>query len=348
LQATLPRCLSDLLSYTERFLVTVAVWRGRSEKAARSDCPFSIIVLLLLTFLAALKAKMHASTLLSSSLFISAFAVAQLLLLRAEPISGLPTGAASCIPNTAAVGGFHLDESNNRNVIQGELAVGGVRILINDDDDMQLLPTAPITLQTGTDYTITVLTDMAQGFQGILLRLGSRSGSSRDLTTSLYPRSDDPDLQVAQVCVPPVAGVTHTNPDPKVSVTAVLRFDVPDEDLRLDVTLVGLNDETTSVFGYNQFQVVVEGEVTTPAPTAEPLPPGITAAPTVSPAPTVQPTVTDVTGTLSPTYDMDNLMAAGASSSSSSSALVARSCHAIGGMMVIMLVLLAASVDLAC
>ena len=218
---------------------------------------------------------------------------------RWNVVSALPNGAASCVGGKAAVSGFHLDMSNNRAVVTGELAQGGVQLLI--DNRLPLIPTAPTRLETGIDYALTVQTSNPNGFQGVLLRLEDTATSNkRDLSLVMLPSFNDLDLQTATVCQPPIGGITHTNSTSKMAVTANLRLAFPGT-LHLDVTMVGANDATTSVYGYNQYEIIVEGAPDTLAPS---LPPGKTLAPTASPAPTVAPTVADIQTTLSPTFDI--------------------------------------------
>ena len=213
-------------------------------------------------------------------------------------VAALPTGAASCVGGAAAVGGYHLDNSNGRPVLTGELAEGGVKVLL--DNGLTLLPTVPTRMATGTAYELSVQTSDPRGFQGILMRLEDASDNNqRDMSNVLVPNDDNDLLQIATVCEAPIGGLTHTNSTSKTTVTASLQWAFPGT-VYLDLTIVGINDNTASVYGYNRYEITIEGDTTTMAPS---LPPGQTVPPTVSPAPTLAPTVPDVQGTWSPTFD---------------------------------------------
>lgn len=205
-------------------------------------------------------------------------------------VSAFPNGAGGCVGGVAAVGGRHLDTSNNRAIIEGELAQGDVSVLI--DNTNRLIPLTAYDLETQTDYILTVETDNAAGFRGILLRL---EGAGRDLTGAILP-VDDAILHDATACAAPtVVGVTHLDNEPKATVSAKIRFNAPGT-VNLDITIVGANNADGSVYGHNGFIFSVTGDayVETSAPAT--LPPGETATPTASP------TVADITGTFSPTF----------------------------------------------
>jgi len=197
-------------------------------------------------------------------------------------------GAGGCDGGQAAVGGYHLDDSNDRTVISADLALGKVSVTI--DDDLLEPDGSAYTIQTQTDYTVTVTTENEAGFKGVLYRLEAPDGV--DTTGALEAINSD--LQLANVCQAPVVGVTHTDNNSKMSVSARLRMDEPADYVVLEITVVGVNSVEGSVYGYNGFGLSVQGEAApkTPSPT---LPPGKTFSPTLAP------TVTDVLGTLSPT-----------------------------------------------
>jgi hypothetical protein len=214
-------------------------------------------------------------------------------------VQAYSTGAGACPAGVAAVGGFHLDASNGRTVQTGELYQGGVSVTLSNIQS-PLVPMQATTIATQTEYTLTVATTNEQGFKGILLRLG---GSE---TMTIQP-TDATILQEASACTTEsnyAVGVTHVNNAPKLSVSALVRFDAPGT-VALDITLVGINADTVSVYGYNGFVLDVQGDaaavVTTSAPvtTAAPLAPGETRSPSASP------TLSDIQGTWSPTYVMN-------------------------------------------
>lgn len=259
------------------------------------------LLLLLIILVAGLPPPrgMHLTPFLSSSSVLFPFP----MLLGAHAFG---TGAGGCVGGQAAVGGLHLDSANGRTVAVGELAQGEVSVLI--DETNRLIPITPYAVNTQTEYRLTVRTENPNGFKGILIRLGSSSGSG---TTIAPGDGTAANLQDAMECqaATDATGVTHTDDTAKTSVTALVRFDAPGT-IALDVTIVGINDATASVYGYNGFTLQVTGE---PAPTspAPVLAPGETVPPSPSPS------VSDILGTtLSPTYTMpsssDTSLAAGA------------------------------------
>jgi hypothetical protein len=220
------------------------------------------------------------------------------------------TGAGACPAGGAAVGGGHLDASNGRTVQTGELYQGGVSVTLSNVQN-PLVPMQAVTIATQTEYTLTVATTTEPGFKGILLRLGGSSGNDDNNAMTIQP-TDATILQEANACTSEInaVGVTHVDNTPKLSVSAVVRFDAPGT-VALDITLVGANLDTISVYGYNGFVLDVQGQavVTTGAPvvaTATPLAPGETRSPSASP------TVSDIMGTPSPTYIVNLAAAASA------------------------------------
>lgn len=212
-----------------------------------------------------------------------------LLLLSLKGTTAYSNGAGECEGGKAAVGGFHLDTSNSaRQVITGSLTEGSVKVIIGAD---RLIPGSVYELSTQTDYVLEVTTDNALGgYKGILLRLGSSEGVV-DLTASIQP-NNDPLLHDAVLCKAPMeAGVTHTSNTQKTKVSALVRFDYPGN-VNLDVTIVGVNDAKTSVYGYDGFPLQVTGAA---APARATLGPNETAVPTTAP------TRNDIMGSLSPT-----------------------------------------------
>lgn len=215
--------------------------------------------------------------------------------LQNDSVSAYSNGAGGCIGGQAAVGGYHLDNSNNRPVINGTLDLGMVYVSVKTYRLASGL-SSPYSLSTQTDYTLTVTSDNTRGsMKGILMRLQGQDANNViiDLTGAIQP-VDNAILKEASVCQAPIVGVTHTDSAVKTTVSAMLHFDNPGT-IILDVTIVGLNDATASVFGYSNyaFQVTGKPAIKTLKPT---LPPGVTAPPTASP------TLSDITGTLSPTY----------------------------------------------
>ena len=214
-----------------------------------------------------------------------------LLVSSTTTILANPDGAGGCAGGQAAVGGYHLDDLNGaRPVISADLALGEVSVTIDNSEPLVPDPNSPFTIQTQTDYTLTVTTQNDAGFKGILIRLEAPEGV--ETAGALEPI--DSDLKIANVCEAPVVGVTHTSNSQKMSVSTRLRMDQAADRVNLDITGVGANFDQASVYGYNGFVLKVEGEAA-PTTTSPTLPPGATFTPTNAP------TVTDVIGTLSPT-----------------------------------------------
>lgn len=224
-------------------------------------------------------------------------------------VVGYPTGAGSCASGKNAVGGYHLEEQSpsggKRTVLSGELSEGSVSVLINNNDDDPLMDVSqPYPLQTQIEYTITVVTTQDPGFKGILLRF-SNTDNTMDVPNDIILQPSDTLLQLAMICLETESntiGLTHTDNIEKLSVSALIQFNTPGTVL-LDISIVGANDDTVSVYGHSAFTLEITGDPLTMIPTMSPmkiptsLPPGVTAIPTVSP------TISDfITETLSPTY----------------------------------------------
>jgi hypothetical protein len=168
--------------------------------------------------------------------------VATALLASAQARSN---GAGGCAGGQAAVMGNHLSVQPGRTFETGSLADGGVSLLLDGSP-------LDATAATATDFsaaTVHVLTLVGTSpYRGLLVRLSAPSGV--DTTTALLEVSDD--LQDADVCSAPVAGITHTNADLKSMQSMSLSIRTEGE-ITLDVTVVFANNGTNSIYYYSGY-----------------------------------------------------------------------------------------------
>lgn len=169
-----------------------------------------------------------------------------LLLLHTDIVQGFPNGAGGCAGGEPAVGGYHLDQSDNRTVNSGTFADAGVVVTL---DNVVLLPNTDTEdnpqFDIGKDLILRVeVVDFA--LRGILVRMEA------PVDGTLTPGTL---LKVAEVCELPILGTTHTNNTDKESVESTVRFDEPVDDVIFDITVVFLNSPAGSVYVYNRFLV---------------------------------------------------------------------------------------------
>lgn len=205
--------------------------------------------------------------------------------------SGYSNGAGSCDGGKAAVGGYHLDDSNgSRQFVEKPLSEGQVGLSVNGEF---VDPATPKTLKTQTDYTIRLETQLDPGFKGVLLRLEvPATDGDVDTTIALLPVNTTA-MKVSGRCDLPIIGLTHTSSDDKKFVEGTLRLNQAAANVRLDVTMVAVNDERGSLYGYDYYLFNFEGDS---APAAAP----VNSGPTTS-SPTISVNlVNDIQGTLAP------------------------------------------------
>lgn len=204
------------------------------------------------------------------------FAAALLVLLVSSQVDAFPGGAGGCEGGMAAVGGFHLDTSNNRPVVPGTLSDGAIAVTVGGTT---LNANTTVDLPVGQDLPIAVLAEDIP-YLGVLVRLQAPSGV--DTTGALVPGAN---TQIAAVCAAPVQGITHTNNSQKTMAMGMIRFDEQVLGATLDVTVVFINGDAGSAFVYTGFQVNFRAaDVPTSAPAAAPV-----AAPVVAPVPVAPP-----------------------------------------------------------
>ena len=199
------------------------------------------------------------------------------------------TGAGGCSGGEPAVGATHL--GGDRSVQSSGLSEAGISVTI---DAVELSPTQPIDVPVGSDLVVTIDSSSIT-YLGALVRLEAPNGV--DTSTALSPAVN---MQDANVCVSPIAGITHENSNEKSLSTGMLRFDEAVNGVFLDITVVFSNNaQQGSIFAYDRMEVnFVEDSTlandTTQAPTRAPTqttPATSTVAPTPSPGTTAVPTV---------------------------------------------------------
>jgi hypothetical protein len=163
-------------------------------------------------------------------------------------VDAFPSSAGSCISGTAAVGGSHR---TNAVRFEGTLADIGVEVKIANVS----LTTDTLIVETG-EHTLEVISAL-HDYAGILLRIESSDGSM-DLSSAIIPGTN---TKAAMTCIAPVGGVDHEDSAPKRISTATVRIDESSE-IYLDITVVGMNNDTASVFGYTRYQVKFTNQTT--------------------------------------------------------------------------------------
>jgi len=150
-------------------------------------------------------------------------------------VGAFPYGAGGCAgPNEAAVGGLHLDDSGRRPVAQGALADGAIQVTVGGN---VLSPTTINDLDVGEDLVIEVEA-LDIPFLGVLVRLEVPDGVETE--GALIPGVN---TKQADVCLPPLAGITHIDGAEKVLTAGNLRFDEEFEGGNLTVTVVFINSK---------------------------------------------------------------------------------------------------------
>lgn len=161
-------------------------------------------------------------------------------------VSSYPNGAGGCAGNMAAVGGYHLDDSNNRTVKNGTLKEGAVQVTIGDE---MLNPDTVANFTTGEDHTVTIEA-IQFSIRGALIRLEAPNGFNT--TASLTPTVL---MKEATVCVYPVVGTTHMDNSDKIVLKSTLHFEKDVNSVILDITVVFINNPQGSVYAYSRYLV---------------------------------------------------------------------------------------------
>ncbi|CAB9526935.1 Clostripain family [Seminavis robusta] len=179
-----------------------------------------------------------------------------------------PTGAGDCPAGIVAVGDPHLTGDVTSGTL--EESPQTLRVLLNN----AVLGDKPAAVLAGRAFSLELVGNTGT-FKGFLIRLGSNGDNENDLSTSLYPETDDDDsnVQTAQdVCGDQAGGITHTSSVEKESIQAFLQ--VPPTmagELTLDVTVViglaGSGGDSEYYFSTYSITAVAGAPIPSPAPT---------------------------------------------------------------------------------
>jgi hypothetical protein len=170
-------------------------------------------------------------------------------------------GANSCAADGQAAATTHTGNF-------GALSVIPVTVKINE---VALVPNTVFTIAPGQSVTISV----DGTINGILIRIND--GATLQVV-------DGVTTKIADVCVAPVVGITHTAKDPKTRVQATLTPTVQSGTLTMDVIIVN----AYAGYYYNTYPLSVAA-VPVPAPVVVPVP-----VPVVVPVPVPAPVVVPV------------------------------------------------------
>lgn len=158
-------------------------------------------------------------------------------------VNAFPTAAGGCDGNGPAVGGFHTEST--KNITKLSFATENVTVAIGNE----IIPeggTATFNATISTDIVVTGV-----DINGALLRISAPSGyQTRGV---MQPGTN---TKIAIRCIAPVIGITHTNADLKSSLSGTLLF--PNKgSIILDITLVWVSNDQTSIHSYGQFFINV-------------------------------------------------------------------------------------------
>ena len=224
----------------------------------------------------------------TSTLVCLLLPLASLLFQTNHHVTALPTGAAACPANVAAVQGSHI--STTRTITTGTLRDGNLQMtLVAPGTETPLSLDSPTDFAINQDYTLQLKTT-DNTFRGFLFRLGPpavvveeeteepvNGTTTATATTSSMEDADvvetqeslrvstddDVNVQLARtVCITneQVGGLTHANSLEKQTATGILRMDEIAAGLVLDVTVVVRNQGTESEYYYTQYTLnAVEG-----------------------------------------------------------------------------------------
>jgi hypothetical protein len=183
------------------------------------------------------------------------------------------TGAGACPAGGAAVGGYHLatvtGTNTSRIVRRGPLSEGEFVVSLGDAVLSPVNATstnATAVFRINQEYEIAVFSNRYE-YKGILIRFEFMGAATIDVGEALIP---DVNTQIAVACFGAssnVIGITHFNNTFKTLHSG--RVQVPQTGpVALDITVVGLNNATASLYGYDRFLVqFAEKEVPVAVPT---------------------------------------------------------------------------------
>jgi hypothetical protein len=167
-----------------------------------------------------------------------------LLCVAAAPeVRAYPNGAGSCIGGKAAVGGAHFLQSF---VYSGYVSAGPMVITMAETAlDASVLQ----ELEVGVEYKIRVNSSSTYPYKGILIRVEAASSFVNLTQENLKPAWN---THAAIACEAPVVGITHVDNVEKNITSGILRMDQPGI-VFMDITVVGINNATGSIFGWSRY-----------------------------------------------------------------------------------------------
>ncbi|CAB9524338.1 expressed unknown protein [Seminavis robusta] len=195
-----------------------------------------------------------------SAISVSTFwAILSLVIYQVE---SFPSAVGACPGGQPAVeNSFHTVEG--KEITTGLLSDANLVVSLNGAPLMESIGDDTTTEETGFfpvgEENILEISsdDDSVVFRGFLMRVGHPPTNVVDLRQSIAPVSSNDTLtQVSEVqCVDTeqVGGLMHTSNDDKASVAGSLFVNGPVEGILLDVTVVLVNDATTSVYYYSRF-----------------------------------------------------------------------------------------------
>ena len=170
-----------------------------------------------------------------------------LLFLFQKKSDAFPSGAGSCAGGMPAVFGLHLDTTGGRTVRSATLDELGVVVLLGTTVlDVSVVNDFPI----GQDLQISVSSTVDNAYKGVLVRLEAPTGVNT--AAALLPGTN---TAISSRCVNPIIGITHTSNTSKTISTGTIRFDSEVLNVALGITAVFVNNATTSIYAFNEFNV---------------------------------------------------------------------------------------------
>lgn len=227
-------------------------------------------------------------------------------------VNAYPTGAGSCLGGVPAVGGSHITSNSSSSFFTSTTNSSNKLIRSSslfDNDFLVTIDDAFVTAGTTTNpsfnintpYTISVYNNRFL-YKGILIRMEVPTTSTTD-DQSNFTFIPTTNTQLSYVCVAQgsnVIGITHTNSSFKSIHSGIMEMSQPTTNVTLDITVVGVNNDTISLYAYDRLYIdFIDPNapvVTTTRPTTSPMTTPVSVTPTVEPT-----VVVVVTTTTSPT-----------------------------------------------
>ena len=204
--------------------------------------------------------------------------------------SAFPTSTGSCDAGTGAILKPGFSHATNAQVGTGPLSDAGIIVTLNGT---VLEPDTPTDISTTDSYNLTIASDNTT-FTGFLARIeGSGDDPFLDTTAALAPYDETAQVAVGTcVVVNRVGGVSHTNAEPKSSVSTELKMEMPADGLLLDITVVIRNNNAQNVseWYYSRYELNAVAPPSMPSMAPTPFPGQQPPAPTAATADNAEPT----------------------------------------------------------